>query len=120
MKYLSQFLILLGFTLAGEALQRLIPLPIPAAVYGLLLLFVALCLGLIKVEWVRETGKFLVSLLPLLFVAPTVGIAEQWELVGPKLLPILLLLAATTVLTFGLAGRITQRLTKGKEGDRRG
>ena len=42
MKYLSQFLIILGFTLVGEALQRIVPLPIPASVYGLTLLFTAL------------------------------------------------------------------------------
>ena len=51
MKYLSQFLIILGFTLAGEALQRIIPLPIPASVYGLALLFLALCLKIEK--WIR-------------------------------------------------------------------
>ena len=119
MKYLSQFSIILGFTLAGEALQRLIPLPIPAAVYGLLLLFAALCLGLVKVTWVKETGNFLASLLPLLFVGPTVGIAEQWELVAPKLLPILLLLLASTVLTFAIAGRIAQGICSGR-GDANG
>ena len=48
MKYLNQFLIIMGFTLAGEALQRLVPLPIPASVYGLVLLFAALCLGVVK------------------------------------------------------------------------
>ena len=53
MKYLSQFLIIMGFTLTGEALQRLIPLPIPASVYGLALLFAALCLKVVKVEQVR-------------------------------------------------------------------
>ena len=42
MKYLSQFLIILGFTFLGEALQRIIPLPIPASIYGLTLLFAAL------------------------------------------------------------------------------
>ena len=39
MKYLTQFLRILAFTLAGELLQRLVPLPIPASVYGLVLLF---------------------------------------------------------------------------------
>ena len=58
MKYLSQFLIILGFTLAGEALQRIIPLPIPASVYGLALLFTALCLKIVKVEQVKTTGSF--------------------------------------------------------------
>ena len=117
MKYLSQFLIILGFTFAGEALQRLIPLPIPASVYGLLLLFGALCLGLIKLEQVKETGHFLASILPILFVAPTVGIVEYWGLISSRLLPIALILVASTVLTFGIAGRVTQSLSR-KGGDK--
>lgn len=112
MKYLSQFLIVMGFTLAGEALQRFLPLPIPASVYGLVLLFAALSLKIVKVEQVKQTGAFLSSLLPLLFVAPTVGIVEHWELIRPQLLPICLLLAASTVLTFGLSGSITQWLIR--------
>lgn len=108
MKYLSQFCIILGFTLAGEALQRLLPLPIPASVYGLVLLFAALCMGLVKVPQVKETGAFLTSILPVLFVAPTVGIVEHWALIRPNLLPIVLLLLGSTVLTFAISGRLTQ------------
>ena len=112
MKYVSQFLIILGFTFAGEALQRLLPLPIPASVWGLVLLFAALCLGLVKLEQVKEAGGFLTSILPILFVAPTVGIVEYWGLIGSNLLPIVLILLATTVLTFGITGRIVQHLAK--------
>lgn len=108
MKYLSQFCIILGFTLAGEALQRLLPLPIPASVYGLVLLFAALCTGLVKVPQVKETGAFLTSILPVLFVAPTVGIVEHWNLIRPNLMPIVLLLLGSTVVTFAVSGRITQ------------
>lgn len=117
MKYLSQFLIILGFTFAGEALQRLLPLPIPASVWGLALLFAALCLGLVKLEQVKDAGGFLTSILPILFVAPTVGIVEYWSLISSRLLPIALLLLATTVLTFGISGRVVQTLSK-KGGDR--
>lgn len=102
----------MGFTLAGEALQRLLPFPIPASVYGLVLLFAALCTGIVKVEQVKETGGFLTSILPLLFVAPTVGIVEHWALIRPQLLSILLLLLASTVITFGVSGKTTQLLTK--------
>lgn len=112
MKYLTQFLIILGFTLTGEVLQRIIPLPIPASVYGLLLLFLALCFGLIKLEQVKETGAFLTSILPILFVSPAVGIVEDWGLIRDDLIPILLLLVASTVLTFGISGRIAQALLK--------
>ena len=112
MKYLSQICIILGFSLLGEALQRLLPLGIPASVYGLVLLFLALCTGLVKLEQVKTVGNFLTSILPVLFVAPTVGIVEHWALIQARLLPICLLLAASTVLVFGLSGRLTQQLAK--------
>lgn len=110
MKYLSQVLIILSFTLAGEALHRLIPLPIPASVYGLVLLFVALCTGLIQLRQVKLAGDFLISILPVLFVSPMVGIAERWGLIAPHLVPIALILLSSTALTFGIAGKITQWL----------
>ena len=114
--YLKQSAWIFGFSLLGEALNRLIPLPIPAAVYGLVLLFAALCLKLVKVEQVKDVGGFMTSILPVLFVSPTVGIVEHWALIRPQLLPIALLLVASTVLTFGISGSITQRLSR-KGGD---
>ena len=112
MKYLTQFVIILGFTLVGEALQRIVPLPIPASVYGLTLLFLALCLKCVKVEQVKETGAFLTSILPVLFVSPTVGIMEDWGLVADRLVPILLLLVGTTIVTFAISGRVAQAVLK--------
>ena len=117
MKYLSQFLIILGFTLTGEALQRVIPLPIPASVYGLVLLFAALCLKRIRLEQVKDAGSFLTSILPVLFISPAVGILEDWALIRQDLLTIALLLAGTTALTFALSGRVAQWFLK-KGGDK--
>ena len=114
MKYLSQFLIIMSFSLVGEVLQRLIPMPIPASVYGILLLFAAMGLGLVKLEQVREVGAFLRSILPILFVPPVVGILENWAAIKESVLAIILLAAATTVMTFFLSGRIAQWFT-GKE-----
>ena len=106
----------MGFTLAGEALQRLVPVTIPASVWGLALLFAALCLKLVKVEQVKEVGAFMISILPVMFVGPTVGIVEHWALIRPQLLAIVLLLVASTMLTFGISGRLTQRFSR-KGGD---
>ena len=117
MKYLTQFLIIMGFTLLGEALQRLIPLPIPASVYGLTLLFLALCLKIVKVEQVKETGGFLTSILPILFVSPAVGIVEDWGLIADRLVPIVLILVGSTIASFGISGRIAQAILK-KEGEK--
>lgn len=114
MKYLTQFLRILAFTLAGELLQRLVPLPIPASVYGLVLLFGALNTGLVKLEQAKDAGGFLISILPILFVSPAVGILDNWEAIRGALIPILALTLLSTVLTFGIAGRATQAMM-GKE-----
>ena len=112
MKYLNQFLIILGFSLWGEMLHRVVPLPFPASVYGIVLLFFSLWTGIVKLEQVKEAGSFLTSILPVLFVAPAVGILENWELVKDSVLPMVLLAVVSTVLTFGISGRIAQAIMK--------
>ena len=117
MKYLSQFCIIMGFTFVGEALHRFLPLPIPASVYSLVLLFLALCTGIVKLEQVKEVGSFLTSILPILFVAPAVGIVKYWDLISGNLPPILVLILITTVVTFGISGYLVQRLSDKEESE---
>ena len=115
MKYLSQFLRITAFTLAGELLQRLIPLPVPASVYGLVLLFAALCAGIVKLEQVKDAGGFLVSILPILFVSPAVGILENWGLIKDVMISMIVVALTSTIITFAVAGRVTQSLRNKEE-----
>ena len=64
MKHLKQFLIILLFSFLGEGLKALLPLPVPASIYGLVLLFAALELGIIKLSAVEDAGKFLIEIMP--------------------------------------------------------
>lgn len=115
MKYLSQFLRITAFTLAGELLQRLIPLPVPASVYGLVLLFAALCAGIVKLEQVKDAGGFLVSILPILFVSPAVGILENWGLIKDVMISMIVVALTSTIIAFAVAGRVTQSLRNKEE-----
>lgn len=119
MKYIKQLLIILLFTFAGELLQAVIPLPVPAAIYGLVLLFFALCCGLLKPAHIDKTAGFLISILPVLFVAPAVKILEHWGMIAPNLGAICVIVVATTVLTFAVAGRVTGWFA-GKGGENHG
>lgn len=69
MKFIRQFLIILAVSFVGELLNYFIPLPIPASIYGLVLMLICLQRGIIPLEAVRETGKFLVEIMPLMFDA---------------------------------------------------
>ena len=108
MRYLKQIALILLFSFLGEACRFVIPLNIPASIYGMGLLFAALALKLVRVEDVRESGAFLVSLLPLLFVVPTVGLMEYWDLVRPVLIPFALISFVVTILVFAAAGLVTR------------
>lgn len=116
MKYLHQACLIFGFSFLGEVLHALIPLPIPASIYGMVLLFAALFLHIIPAKAVKDMGGFLTSILALLFVAPAVGLIDHWALLKDNIIPILLILALTTVLTFAVSGRVTQWLVEKKEG----
>lgn len=78
MKYVRQFAVILTVSFMGEVLKSLIPLQIPASIYGLVLMLAALCLHIIPLEAVRDAGKFLVEIMPLMFIPAAVGLTEAW------------------------------------------
>ncbi len=88
-----------------------LPLPVPASVYGLVLVLAALTAGIVKLEQVKETGTYLTGIFPLLFVPAAAGIMELWAEMGQLLLPILIAILPVTVLVMAAAGRTTQALT---------
>lgn len=110
MKYIRQMGVILGFSFLGEVCRWLIPLPIPASIYGMALLFVALALKILPGKWVKDTGDFLVSILPLLFVAPTVGLLGCIDAVAENAVALAVVIVVSTVATFGAAGIVTQLL----------
>ena len=91
-------------------LHAVLPLPVPASVYGLVLL-AAMITGVVKLEQVKETGTYLTGIFPLLFVPAAAGIMELWAEMGQLLLPILIAILPVTVLVMVAAGRTTQALT---------
>ena len=115
MRYLFQSGRILVFCFAGEVLHAVLPLPVPASVYGLLLLLLALCSGIVRPEQVRETGLFLTGIFPLLFVPAAAGVMELWAELGVMLLPAVIAIVPVTVLVFAAAGRTTQALIHRKE-----
>ena len=116
MKYIKQLLIIILFSLAGEALASLIPLPIPAAIYGLVLLLIALMTGCLKAEAIADTARFGIGIMPILFVAPAVNILENWGVIAPNLVPIVVIMVLSTFIVFIVSGVVTQLLLK-KEGN---
>ena len=112
MKYLRQFFIILAFSFAGEVLHALIPLQVPASIYGLVLLFIALIAGWIRLPQIRETANFLIAVMPLMFIPAGVGLLESWGELKPVLLPICVIVVVSTILVMGISGTVTQAMIR--------
>ena len=98
----------------GEVLNYLLPLPIPASIYGIVIMFAALLTGVIPLDSIKETAKFLIAIMPIMFVAPAVGLIDAWDLIKGSLVQYLILILGSTFLVMGLTGMITQlMLNKG-------
>ena len=112
LKYLHQILLIFLFSFLGELLRSLIPLPIPASIYGMILLFLALYTGIVKLNQVKAAGGFLTSFFPVLFVAPVVSLIDCWDDIKSRILPILLVMFLSAILCFFVSGKLTQALMR--------
>jgi holin-like protein len=108
MKYLKQFLIILAISLIGEILKAVLPLPIPASIYGMVIMFILLLTKVLKLEQVRETGKFLIEIMPVMFIPAGVGLMSSWNVLEPVLLPVSIITVITIFTVMGATGLISQ------------
>ena len=68
MKYIYQLFIILVVTFVGELLHYFIPIPVPASIYGLIIMLILLCTKVVKLEHVERTSDFLIEIMPLMFI----------------------------------------------------
>ena len=116
MKYLKQVGIILTISFVGEILYRVIPLPIPAGIYGIILLFLALECKIIKLEQVKDVSLFLIEIMPVLFIPSAVGLMTAWGIIKDNWLIYLTITAVTTVLVMVVSGWVTQLVLRLKKG----
>ena len=109
MKYMRQFGIIMLVTCIGEILKYLIPLAIPSSIYGLCLMMVLLVTGIVKVDDVKESGTFLIEIMPLMFIASGVGIVVYWKQLKTMLI---IITFVSTVLVMAVSGKVTQYVIK--------
>ena len=113
MKYMRQFCLILAISFGSEILARLLPLPIPASIYGIVILFTGLCTKWIALESVKETGLFLVEIMPVMFIPAAVGLMDSFYLIQDKWVIYVLVACVTTIIVMAVSGLTTQLVIKG-------
>ena len=112
MKFLRQFMIILLLSFLGLVLKMFIPLPIPASVYGLVLMLLCLVTGILKTSQVKEAAFFLIEIMPVMFIPAAAGLIDSWKVLQPLLLPILVITVVITKFVMVVTGKIAQMIAQ--------
>jgi len=112
MRYLRQFTIILLISLTGEILNYVIPLPIPASIYGMVILFLTLITGILKVESVKEISSFFIEIMPVMFIPATVGLMESFGLLLPSLPAYAVITVVSTFAVMIVSGCVAQAVIR--------
>ena len=115
MKYMSQFAIILMATFAGQLLNTLIPLPVPAAIWGMILLFVILSTGIVKLEQVEATADFLSGLMMLIFVPFGVSLMASYDLLAGSIFKSAVIVILSTFVCYFVTGKTADFIIARKE-----
>lgn len=118
MKYLKQFLIILLISFAGELLKYVLPLPIPASIYGMVILLVGLLTGWIALDAVKDVGKFLIEIMPVMFIPAGVGLMSSWGILKPLILPVSIITVVTIVTVMAATGKVSQWVVRKGKSDK--
>ena len=112
MNYIFQLAIIFGISFLGEVLNAILPLPIPASVYGLGILFALLCTKIIKLEQVENVSEYLMAIMPIFFIEPTVGIMNSYGLVKGKIVALFIACFLSFVAVVGVTGLVSQTMIR--------
>ncbi len=115
MKYIKQFVVIILVSCIGELLNYIIPLPIPGSIYGMIILLLLLCLGIIEVKQIKEISDFLIEVLPVLFIPASVGIISQLEQIKNIWFQIIIITIISTMITMVVTGIVSQSIIKYKK-----
>ena len=112
MKILRQFVIILLISFLGELLKAALPLPVPASVWGLILMLAALKTGVLKLSQVSDAAVFLIEIMPVMFIPAGVGLMESWGELKAVLVPVLVITLVSTIVVMVVSGRVTQAVIR--------
>ena len=97
MKYVYQIGIISVISFVAEMLYVFLPLPVPASVYGLLILLFLLMTKIIKPEQIEDVADWLLKIMPILFVGPSVGLIKSFDVIKGQILPLIIMCVISTI-----------------------
>jgi len=108
MKMMYQIGLLFGVCLLGQAIAAFLPIPFPGSVLSMIILFLLLFFRIIRVDHIQQKADFLLKNMSFFFIPAGIGILSSFDLIRSSILPLIIVIVVTTVLTFGATALTVQ------------
>ena len=108
MKIFREFIIILVLYFIGELISKIFNIPIPGNIIAMILLFVYLCTGIIKVEKVDDISTFFLDHLAFFFIPAGVGLINSFDSIKSSAIQIIIICIITTIIVMAVTGIIVQ------------
>ena len=110
-----QLAVIFAICVAGEVLHRIVGVPLPGNIIGMVLLLALLCLKLLKPEQISGVSSFFLNHLALFFLPPSIAIMAVGDEVLSKWPLLLTLCIIFTLITLAVGGFCTQFFIRKQE-----
>ena len=114
MKFFRESILILAIYFAGEIISKLLHIPIPGNIIGMLLLFLLLTTKVIKVEKVENLANFFLDHLAFFFIPASVGLMASFNSLKGSIFRIIILCILTTIIVISVTGITVQFICKNK------
>ena len=90
----------------------MVPLPVPASIYGLIIMLVMLLTGVLRISSIRETSAFLIDIMPVMFIPAATGLMTSWGIIKSRIWVYLIITVVSLAAVMIVSGRVTQRVIR--------
>lgn len=117
MEIFKQLAIILMILECGKMTNKILNIPIPGSVIGMVLLLILLNFKILKIEKIERLSNFLLDNLAFLFIPATVSVMESYKIIKSQWIQIITICVITTVIVFGVTGFVVEKIIKVSDKD---
>ena len=102
MKIIKQIGIIFSVCWISMVIEKIFPGVFPASIIGMILLFLCLAAGILKIEHVQEKSDFLLENMAFFFIPAGVSIINYMDILKNAVVQLIIICTVSTVVTFAV------------------
>lgn len=116
MKLLKQFSLILVILALGEYISSIISnfIVIPGSIIGIIILFLLLKIGIIKIDKVEDISNFLLDNMAIFFIPAGVSLIQSLDIISSNIIVLAITIIISTILVMVVTAIVVEKMIKRK------